>query len=267
MTNARPELPPVLKWAGGKRWLVEMLRPYYDRSRRYVDPFSGGLSIPLGLRPDRALLSDANPHLMNLYRWMKHGLEWDEDLGIDWEYDKTVFYENRAKFNALCASRDYWSKDGALLFYYLNRTCYNGLCRFNSEGTFNVPFGKHKNPDIRRSFLPYMDALNGWELFFGDFATLPLEPTDFVYVDPPYDVEFTQFTPKDFTWEDQVRLVNWLSTHPGPVIASNSYTQRIIDLYRSAGFDVRSVHAPRSISCTGDRDPELEILAFKGITP
>lgn len=263
MTIERPDLSPVLKWAGGKRWLVETLRPYYDRKRRFVDPFSGGLSLPLGLRPDRALLSDANPHLMNLYRWMRHGLEYDDALGIDWVYDKTVYYENRSKFNSLSAARQYWTKEGALLFYYLNRTGYNGLCRFNAEGGFNVPFGKHKNVDLRRSFHPYVDALAGWELFFGDFATLPLQPDDFVYADPPYDVDFTQFTPKDFTWDDQVRLANWLANHPGPVVTSNSYTQRIVDLYRGLGFDVFTIPAPRSISCTGDRDPEIEILAFK----
>jgi DNA adenine methylase len=262
----KPELTPVLKWAGGKRWLVETLRPYYDRNRRFVDPFAGGLALPLALRPDHALLSDANPHLMNLYRWIKHGLEWEEGVGIDWVYDKAVYYENRAKFNALCANRDFWSKEGALLFYYLNRCCYNGLCRFNSEGTFNTPFGKYKTVDLRKTFDIHKEALAGWELYIGDFATLPVQPDDFLYLDPPYDVEFTQFTPKDFTWDDQIRLVNWAAAHQGPVVASNSYTQRIIDLYRSAGFDVRCLPAPRSISCTGDRDPELEILAFKGFT-
>lgn len=263
MTIERPELPPVLKWAGGKRWLVETLRPYYDRKRRYVDPFSGGLALPLGLRPDRALLSDANPHLMNLYRWVKHGLDWDDSLGIDWDYSKLTYEDNKAKFNALCFSRDYWSREGALLFYYLNRTCFNGLCRFNSEGIFNVPFGSHKNPDIKKSFHQYKAVLDGWDLYIGDFATLPLQPDDFLYSDPPYDVEFTQFTPKDFTWDDQIRLVKWLSAHPGPVVASNSFTTRVVDLYRNAGFLVYNLPAPRSISCNGDRDPELEILAFK----
>lgn len=263
MTIPRLEVSPVLKWVGGKRWFIDTLRPHYDRTRRYVDPFSGGLSIPLGLQPDRALLSDANPHLMNLYRWLRHGLDWDEDTGIDWTYDKDTYYENRDRFNALCANRDYWSKEGALLFYYLNRTCFNGLCRFNSEGIFNVPFGKHKNVELHRNFGIYEEVLDGWELFYGDFETLPLQPRDFIYADPPYDVDFTQFTPKDFTWNDQVRLANWLADHPGPVVASNSYTSRIIDLYRSVGFDVYSIWAPRSISCTGDRSPELEIVAIK----
>ncbi len=263
-TERVDSVPPVLKWAGSKRWLIDTLGSYFDNKRRYVDPFSGGLSIPFSIRPTRALLSDANPHLMNLYRWMRYGLEWDPDTGIEWSYDKTIYYENRAKFNALGANRDYWTKEGALLFYYLNRTCFNGLCRFNAEGGFNVPFGQHKNPEIRKTFLPYVDVLKNWELYYGDFSALPIQPDDFIYADPPYDIGFTQFTPKDFTWDDQIRLANWLAAHPGPVVASNSYTQRIIDLYRGLGFEVYQLTAPRSISCTGDRTPELEIIAIKG---
>jgi DNA adenine methylase len=194
---------------------------------------------------------------------MKFGLDWDDSTGIEWVYDQRVYYENRSKFNALCAQREFWTREGALLFYYLNRCCYNGLCRFNRQGFFNSPFGRHKNVELRRDFHIYKDALAGWELYYGDFSTLPLQADDFVYADPPYDVEFTQFTPKDFTWHDQVRLATWLAAHPGPVVTSNSSTQRIIDLYRGVGFDVYTVYAPRAISCNGDRDPALEILAFK----
>src|SRR6185436_4244364 len=123
----KPDLNPVLKWAGSKRWLVAKLVEYYDKKTRLVDPFVGSLSVPLFLRPNRALLSDINPHVMNLYRWLQHGLIWDEKCGIDFIYNRDTYYENRSKFNALCAQREYWTKEGALLFYYLNRTCFNGL--------------------------------------------------------------------------------------------------------------------------------------------
>jgi DNA adenine methylase len=259
----RPDLGPVLKWAGSKRWLVQQLTQYYDRSRRLVDPFLGAMTIPLFLRPNQALLSDVNPHVMNLYRWMQHGLTWDEDCGIDFLCDQTTYYENRSKFNALCAQREYWTREGALLFYYLNRTCFNGLCRFNRHGFFNVPFGKYKRVDFKYDFLAYQAAMDGWELFCGDFESLPIKPDDWIYSDPPYDVEFTQFAPRDFVWEDQKRLAKWLAKHPGPVVASNSSTPRIIDLYKGLGFHVFTGEAPRSISCTGDRTPAVEILAFK----
>lgn len=261
--SERPDLGPVLKWAGSKRWLVSKLTQYFDRQRRLVDPFVGAMSVPLWLRPDSCLISDVNPHLMNLYRYMQAGLEWDDQCGVEFVYSKEVYYENRSKFNALCSQREYWTKEGALLFYYLNRTCFNGLCRFNRDGYFNVPFGKYKKVDFKKDFREYRSMMAGWELYCGDFATLPLRPSDLLYVDPPYDVEFTQFAPRDFVWDDQVRLANWLVTHPGPIIASNSATDRIVHLYRGLGFIVTFEQAPRTISCTGDRTPATEILAFK----
>lgn len=261
--SERPLLGPVLKWAGSKRWLVDRLVQYYDRKRRLVDPFVGAGSVPLGLQPDKCLISDVNPHVMNLHRWLQHGLEWDDDCGIDFTYDKTIYYENRSKFNALCAQREYWTREGALLFYYLNRTCFNGLCRFNRSGFFNVPFGRYKNVEFKRDFTEYKAAMKDWQLFCGDFQALPLEPDDFLYLDPPYDVEFTQFAPRDFLWQDQERLAAWAAQHKGPVVASNSSTDRIIDLYKGHGFTVFTGEAPRFISCTGDRTPAVEILAFK----
>ena len=257
------EYLPVLKWAGGKRWLVPRLAGYFDSKYRLVDPFVGGMSVPLGILPTKCLISDINPHLMNLYRWMQYGLQWTDDCGIDFSYEKKVYYENREKFNSLCSSREYWTKEGALLFYYLNRTCFNGLCRFNSDGFFNVPFGRHKNVIIRKDFRDYIGVMKDWEIYYGDFASIPIREDDFVYADPPYDVEFTQFAPRDFTWEDQVRLANWLANHSGPVIASNSYTKRVVELYEGLNFKVYYGEAPRSISCTGDRTPALEILAMK----
>ena len=263
----RPELSPVLKWAGGKGWLVHRLVQYYERKRRLVDPFVGGMAVPLGFRPDRCLISDVNPHVMNLYRWLQAGLWWDDQCGVDFTYDRKIYYENREKFRALGSAREYWTREGALLFYYLNKTCYNGLCRFNRAGEFNTPFGKYTHVEFKRNFSEYRQVMEGWELYYGDFEVLPIQPDDFIYADPPYDVEFTQFAPRDFVWDDQERLARWLAAHPGPVIASNSYTQRVVDLYRGLGFQIFSGEAPRRISCTGDREPALEILAMKNIIP
>ncbi len=267
MEQDKPELAPVLKWAGGKRWLVGQIEELYapHRGARLVDPFVGGMAIPLGLRPDRCLISDVNPHLMNFYRWLQHGLEWSENFGIEFENDRIVYYENRAKFNALCEAREYWTIEGALLFYYLNRTGFNGLCRFNAKGTFNVPFGKYKSIAYRKNFPEFPYAMRDWLLFSGDFSSLPIEPGDFIYADPPYDVEFTAFAPRDFTWADQERLAHWLARHSGPVVASNQATPRILELYQGLGFSLRQIPAPRLISCSGDRTPATEILATKGL--
>lgn len=99
----------------------------------------------------------------------------------------------------------------------------------------------------------------------GDFESVPLEADDFVYADPPHDVEFTQYAAEGFTWEDQVRLAEWLARHPGPVVVSNQATERIVGLYRAMGFEIRFLKGPRMISCTGDRTPALEVVALRGV--
>lgn len=262
MTDKAP-LNPVLKWAGSKRWLIPTLATYFNDSVRLVDPFGGAGTVPLGLRPTECLMSDVNPHLMNFHRWVQHGLEWTEDCGIEFVYDREVYYQNRSKFNALCEAREFWTKEGALLFYYLNRTGFNGLCRFNRSGLFNVPFGSYKTVKLLKSFGQHQEAMKNWDLYCGDFENLPLRSDDFVYADPPYDVEFTQFAPRDFVWDDQIRLAKWLAKHTGLVVASNQYTTRIVELYRDLGFEVLTRQAPRSISCNGDRTPAMEIIAIK----
>jgi len=156
-----------------------------------------------------------------------------------------------------------FSKEAAELFYYLNRTGYNGLCRFNQNGEFNVPFGRHKRINYISDFTPYQQVVAKWEFRCGDFQTLELTPTDFVYADPPYDVPFTQYSKEDFRWEDQVRLAHWLAAHDGPVVLSNQATPRIVELYSDLGFHLRFLKAPRRISCTGDRSLVKEVLAVR----
>src|SRR4051812_13354436 len=133
---------PPLKWAGGKRWQVPHLLDLWapHSKRRLVEPFCGGLAVALGLSADRALLNDANPHLINLYTWLKRGLT----LTLPMENDEAFYYQQRVAFNKALADRRQDTAEVAGLFYYLNRTCYNGLCRFNSRGEFNVPFGRYK---------------------------------------------------------------------------------------------------------------------------
>lgn len=98
-----------------------------------------------------------------------------------------------------------------------------------------------------------------------DFEALNLSDDDFVYADPPYDVEFTKYAKDDFRWEDQVRLAEWLAQHKGPVVLSNQATERIVELYRRLGFDLHFLKGPRMISCDGDRTPALEVLATRNI--
>jgi DNA adenine methylase len=256
-------LKPPLKWAGGKRWQVPHLRPIWEKHshRRLVEPFSGGLAVSLGLLPERALLNDANPHLINFYKWVKAGLQ----IHIPMENDEDFFYESRARFNRLLNSARAGSKEAASLFYYLNRTGYNGLCRFNRRGEFNVPFGRYKRIGYVREFSAYGDAFSRWTFSCKDVERLALKPDDFVYADPPYDVPFTHYASGGFSWKDQQRTARFLASHPGPVILVNQATERVEELMQGLGFKVRTLPAPRRISCTGDRTPSREIMATKNI--
>ena len=261
--HGKERLRPPLKWAGGKRWQVPHLRPLWapHRHRRLVEPFCGGLAVTIGLMPKRALLNDINPHVLNFYRWLKRGLA----ISLPMANDSQRYYGHRERFNQLLAEGEAESKEAAALFYYLNRTGYNGLCRFNSKGGFNVPFGRHKRITYTRDFAPYRELLADWDFIQTDFEKIPLEPDDFVYADPPYDVEFRQYSKGGFSWEEQIRAAQWLARHPGPVVLSNQATERIVQLYEGLGFTLKFLHAPRMISCTGDRTPAREVLAFRNL--
>jgi DNA adenine methylase len=256
-------LNPPLKWAGGKRWLVPVLQNAWKHyaQHRLVEPFVGGMAVALGLRPQNALLNDVNSHLINFYFWLQKGLYIDIQL----ENDSGYYYHCRERFNQLILTGKANSKEAAKLFYFMNRTGYNGLCRFNNSNQFNVPFGRYKSINYVRDFCPYIPVLEKWCFSSVDFVNLKLQPSDFIYADPPYDVQFTKYSANDFKWEDQIRLAEWLACHHGPVIASNQATERIIKLYQSLGFSIVLLDAPRRISCTGDRKPAKEVLAFKGI--
>ena len=259
-------LSPPLKWAGGKRWLLEhMLRLWTpERDRRLVEPFVGGLAIVLGLAPQCALLNDLNRHLIWFYRWLQRGLNMRKFHNV-FKNDRGVFEKNRDRFNELIKSGRWKSREAAALFYYLNRTCFNGLCRFNADGFFNVPFGQYKKIAYRADFEPYRRALEPYEFMSEDFEELEVQPHDFIYADPPYDVEFTTYSAGGFAWADQERLARWLSRHSGPVVASNQATPRILRLYGNLGFTVRRLSAPRRISCDGNRDDALEMLAWRNL--
>ena len=229
--------------------------------RRLVEPFCGGLAVALGLRPRRALLNDANPHLVNFYEQIKNGLS----LTVEARNEAAAYYEHRERFNRLVREGRAGTREAAQLFYYLNRTGYNGLCRFNASGGFNVPFGRYATINYVRDFEPYRELFGSWEFSSGDFESLRLRPTDFIYADPPYDVEFTTYSAGGFSWDDQRRAAEWLARHPGPVVLSNQATPRVVRLYKRLGFGLRFAAAPRRISCTGDRAPTAEVIAFKNL--
>lgn len=268
-SGERPPLLPLLKWAGGKRWQIPFLLPLWRRheNRRLVEPFCGGLAVALGLRPERALLNDSNPHLINFYRWVTR----DMVIRLRMNNSRERFDACRRRFNQLATNGGRDSVKAAELFYYLNRTAFNGLCRFNSSGCFNVPFGKYKTITYQRKFAEHGEVMRGWEFTSTDFAEVPIDANDFLYADAPYahlrsqTTTFVTYGDRGFTWSDQERLAVWLTAHRGPVVATNHATKEICKLYRSLGFKLRYLDGPRRISCTGDRTPAREMVATRNI--
>lgn len=256
-------MKPLLKWAGGKRWLLPVLNKIWapHATLKLVEPFAGGLAVALGLNPKKALLNDANVHLINFYQQVKSGLH----VAYELQNDEKFYYAKRERFNFLIEEKKHMTPEAAVIFYYLIRTGFNGLCRFNSNGKFNVPFGQHNSIRYKTDFLEYKMILQPWQFKNGDFINLKLTGDEFIYADPPYDVDFTRYVAKDFIWSDQIRLANWLVKHNGPVVASNQATKRIKELYLDLGFTVYLIEAPRMIACNGNRTLAKEILAFKNV--
>ena len=259
LTVKESTLPPLCKWAGGKGWMLNRVKALFvDRgNRRLVEPFCGGIAIAMGLNPDRALLNDINPDLINLYQCVKEGLMYRFVLTI---INKEVYYANRKRFNQEC---DRHAK--AILFYQLNRTGYNGLCRYNQKGKYNTPAGDFKNNILDHDFSAYKQIFKRWDFTCLPFEDLAVESNDFIFADPPYDDGFTTYSKGGFNWADQVRCAEWLAVRGVPTIATNKATPRIVELYSDLGFTIEYINAPRRIACNGDREPVREMFATKNL--
>ena len=137
-------MKPIIKWAGGKRWLVESEQlELPDFEGRYFEPFLGGGAIFFHLTPRRAILSDANHRLIDTYTAIKNDWQsvFNELKTLQAKHSKEFYYQERNRIRKMPHTK-------AAQFLYLNRTCWNGLYRENLNGKFNVPKGTNYDPDI-----------------------------------------------------------------------------------------------------------------------
>jgi len=252
-------LKPLLKWAGGKRSLIERITELFPedyRIRRYHEPFLGGGAVFFELEPERGTINDVNPKLINFYRVVRDYPQDLIDCASKYRYEEKEYYKRRERFNDL----DIPSVESAALFLYLNRTAFNGLYRENSKGEFNVPYGRYKNPKIvfRKRILETSLLFSGIEIHCKDFSYILdyVEQGDICYLDPPYHpmsktANFTEYASGNFSFEDQLRLrdicikLNELGVF---FVLSNSDTPAINDLYESTGFMKTYLKTRRSIS-------------------
>lgn len=257
--SALPTPKPFLKWAGGKgRLATEVLDRLPERIGTYFEPFLGGAAIFFALsnarRFQRAILTDKNAELVNVYRAVQQDVE---KLIVELEqlaHSEEAYYEIRAQRPRSLIKR-------AARTIYLNRTGYNGLYRVNRSGDFNVPFGRYKSPKycdpprLRAASLALRDA----EIFVADFEHVTQRATrgDAVYFDPPYvpvsrTANFTAYHREPFGPADQARLVGAfreLGAARVHALLSNSDTPETQQLY--AGLHVERVTMPRAINSRG----------------
>lgn len=269
---------PVVKWAGGKQQLLEVLLAKAPRHYgRYVEPFVGGGALFFALLPERAVISDSNPELINLYRVIASDVESLIEALRPLRNDEETFYRMRA----LCPS-ELCSVEQAARTLYLNRTCYNGLFRVNRRGQFNVPFGRYKNPVIcdAENLSAASFALRRAEIILGDFRSVLrdcAQPGDFVYLDPPYlpistYSDFKRYTKEQFYVEDhrdladEVRRLHDLGCY---VLLTNSNHPLVHELYGDFHLEVHQTRRNISTNASTRRgeDVLVEVLPKRRLAP
>ena len=261
-TKREPLVQPFLKWAGGKRQLLPALRPLLpNKISRYFEPFLGGGAVFLDRQPENAIVNDFNAELINCYQVIR---DYPEELLQEtlkhFNTSEHFYYVREMDRNPDFAQRPAIERAARLI--YLNKTCYNGLFRVNSQGQFNVPFGDYKNPVIAdpaiiRALSRYLKTA---KIIFrsGDFAEAvgDAKKGDFVYFDPPYDpisdtASFTGYSLNGFDRSEQRRLrdlCDTLTTRKVNVIVSNSDTAFIRELYSGKHYTIHTVQARRNIN-------------------
>jgi len=267
MRNILTEKPqPFVKWAGGKRSLIDKINFYFpDRFNNYYEPFVGGGAVFFEFEKiTHAYLSDINFDLIVTYQVIKK-----EPRSLINKLKEYSDKHSEEFYYSIRANEPRSSLDIAARFLYLNKTCYNGLYRVNKAGNFNVPMGNYKNPNIIQedNILTCSEVLKKADILCHSFEKIRPEKNDLVYIDPPYhptvEESFTKYTKENFTEEDQVKLSEFIKrmNKAGVLIMlSNSKTKFIEHLYPKKYFNHHVVYAPRFVNCKPDKRGEVEEL-------
>ena len=265
---------PFLKWAGGKHKLAPFIARHLPPSRRrLIEPFAGSAALSLALEFEAYLLNDTNSDLIALFQTLKNEKQAFIDyvrqyFGTD-HNQESRFYVLREQFN-----NSETPIERAALFVYLNRHAFNGLCRYNSKGQFNVPFGRYRTPYFpEKEMQAFIKKADRMEIRCGDFqsALAQADNYDTIYCDPPYvplsiTASFTAYSKETFNLDEQNRLATAAQqTAPQTqgLLISNHDTALTRELYRSARLETVSVQ--RNIAAKGSSRQKVgELLAIYG---
>ncbi|EPU3934616.1 DNA adenine methylase [Morganella morganii] len=262
----------ILKWAGSKVGIMEQLRPHLPKTKRLVEPFAGSCAVMMNTDYEQYLIADVNNDLITMYQQIASD---NIDEVIRTAYD---LFELETVESGYYVERDFFNKSKRVLqpefiaayFIYLNRHCYNGLCRYNQKGGFNVPCGKYKKPYFPekeiRAFAAKVQNASVHNFTWQDTLSL-VDFGDGVYCDPPYmGKNFTQYHADGFTDSDNEALAFALKDlndiQGNPVTVSNSLAAK--ELYADLGFTIHVIEAPRTIAANGNRKKAPEIIAVLG---
>lgn len=288
---------PFIKWVGGKTQLLEEIREKYPSEiEKYCEPFVGGGAVLFDIlskfKPSQILINDINKELINTYSQIKNNCEemisqLSEIQAIyknhSVEENKEFFYEKRARYNELKVNgNDAENLEKAVLFIFLNKTCFNGLYRVNSKGLFNVPFNSAKNPLLcdEENLRACSKLLQSVEMKVGDYKECKsfIDDKTFVYIDPPYrpltqTAAFTSYSENGFTDKEQIELGNFIteiSNNGAMVLASNSDPKNanendnfFDDLYSQ--FKIKRVSASRMINSKAKKRGAINELLISNI--
>ncbi len=270
--NTNSNVRPFLKWAGNKYRIIERIKKSLPEGKRLIEPFAGSAAVFLNTDYEQYIINDNNPDLIHLYNLLKND-------GIDFikrcRYyftprfnNEEQYYKLRQKFNS---TTDVYKR--AILFVYLNRHGYNGLCRYNLKGGYNVPFGRYKAPYFpEKEMLFFHEKAQKAEFVLSSFEEViqSAKKGDVIYCDPPYvalssSANFTSYSTGGFNMDKQQQLAdlaNEISVKGIPIIISNHNTSFTRKAYNKAN-KITKFHVQRFISCNGKkRGTAGELLAL-----
>lgn len=266
-TNTRP----FLKWAGNKYRIIDRVRSTLPDGKRLIEPFAGSCAVFLNTNYENYLINDNNPDLIHLYNILKK--EGETFIKKCRYYftprfnNEEQYYKIRKRFNE---TNDKYKR--AVLFVYLNRHGYNGLCRYNLKGGYNVPFGRYKSPYFpENEMLTFHLKSQKAEFVLSSFESViqVAQKGDVIYCDPPYvplssSANFTSYSKGGFNMDKQQQLAdlaNKTSSKGIPILISNHNTEFTLEAYKKA--KIKKFHVQRFISCNGKkRGMAGELLAL-----
>ena len=262
------QIKSPLRWAGGKRFIAQPIQDVLkntDSNDTLIEVFAGSLSLSFAIKPKRIIANDILLPLINFFKMIKSGEVSNINDHINTENTFNNYIVNRDEFNLINRSGTPSSPTAASLFYYLNRTCFNGLCRFSKKSGFNVGWGKLKNPTLVSDFSAHREVLESAEIHNLSFSDFICTEKGLYIIDPPYHGNFTGYSKDGFTLVQQMHLAAMYADNNNPIIAFNSSHSDIINIYMECGYDVYTYTAPRKISCDGNRVPAIEMIATRNI--